>query len=90
MGSRVMQNCLLKTSKDIIIKIFNEIKDNFCDMIVNQYGNYFCQKFFSCLPLEYRTKFFENVILLLKKYSSFFINLFSSDKNIIKKRFLKI
>jgi len=60
-GSRVLQNCIAKTSKEIIILIFNEIKDSISELIVNQYGNYFCQKFFSCLPIQFRSKFLESV-----------------------------
>lgn len=60
-GSRVLQSCITKTNKDIIIQIFIEIENNLSELIVNQYGNYFCQKFFTCLPFTYRIKFLESV-----------------------------
>jgi hypothetical protein len=60
-GSRVLQNCISKTNKDLLILIFNEIKDCLNELILNQYGNYFCQKFFSCLNKEYRISFLKAV-----------------------------
>lgn len=62
LGSRVLQSCISKTNKDIMILIFSEIQYNLSEVIVNQYGNYFCQKFFTCLPFTYRVKFLESVL----------------------------
>ena len=43
-GSRELQNILNKTSSIYIDKIINKIHNNFPKILIDKYGNYFCQK----------------------------------------------
>ena len=63
LGSRILQNYISNSPQEVIVQIFDEIKKHISDLIVDQYGNYFCQKFFTCLPNENRVEFLEMVII---------------------------
>ena len=61
-GSRIVQNCLSKTSVEVISKLFEEIKTKIHLLINDKYGNYFIRKFFCSLLENERITFLENVI----------------------------
>lgn len=65
-GSRVLQKVLKNTDQTLISSIFEELRGNFCNLMVNPYGNYFCQKFFGELPNHQRKEFLNEVIFVLK------------------------
>jgi hypothetical protein len=48
-GSRILQKCISKTSKNILHLILLEIGNKISDMLMDPYANYFCPKFFSDL-----------------------------------------
>jgi hypothetical protein len=65
-GSRVLQKVLKNTPKNIISKIFVEIKCYLNDLIIDSYANYFVQKFFSQLNIDERLEFLEEVKISIK------------------------
>lgn len=67
LGSRILQAFISKSKKEIIEKIFDEIKNDMNELIIDQYGNYFCQKFFFTLSNENRIVFLEMVKYFLIK-----------------------
>jgi hypothetical protein len=56
-GSRVLQKSLIKTSKDVILQIFKEIKNSLQELLVDSYANYFCQRFYDFLEISQRIEF---------------------------------
>ena len=60
-GSRVLQKVLKNTNKDILSKIFHEVKGNLKDLITDSYANYFCPKFFNSLYNNERFEYLEEV-----------------------------
>jgi hypothetical protein len=62
--SRILQNALGKTDPSILTNICIEILPDFHNLIVDSYGNYFCQKFYTFVKFE------ERLMLLrhLRKY----------------------
>ena len=63
-GSRIMQTYIFKSSSEVIKVIFSEIADFMNEIIINIYGNYFCQKFFCVLANEDRKYFLKKVFNL--------------------------
>lgn len=61
-GSRIIQSCISKTSLEVMKSIFIEIKDKLHLLINDQYGNYFCKKFFCSITEDERIAFLESVI----------------------------
>jgi hypothetical protein len=53
----VLQKSLNKTSKDILLEIFQEIKTSLQELLVDSYANYFCQRFYDYLELSQRLEF---------------------------------
>ena len=60
-GSRVLQKALQNTETSILVRIFEEIKENVHQIMIDSYGNYFCQRFFSYLNKENRIIFLKHV-----------------------------
>ena len=60
-GSRIIQSCISKTSLEVMSKIFIEVKDKLYILINDQYGNYFCKKFFCSITENERLAFLEHV-----------------------------
>lgn len=60
-GSRVLQKAMKNTTDTIISRIFDEIKDHIHDLMIDSYGNYFCQKFFSCINDNEKVEFLNNM-----------------------------
>ena len=56
-GSRIFQNYLNNTTKDIIHLIFIEINKSLIELIKDPYANYFCKKFFLYLNQNDRIEF---------------------------------
>jgi hypothetical protein len=56
-----------KTSVEVISKIFIELKDKLYLLINDQYGNYFCKKFFCSIVEKERLSFLEHVINFIFK-----------------------
>jgi hypothetical protein len=69
-GSRIIQSCISKTSVEIISKLFEEIKTKLNILFNDQYGNYFCQKFFCSLTEKERVSFLENVNININFYNN--------------------
>jgi hypothetical protein len=63
-GSRILQNCLGKTNHEIISLICNEILTDLQNLMIDCYGNYFCQKFYSYVSHEERLM----MLIQLKKH----------------------
>ena len=81
-GSRIIQSCISKTSLEVMSKIFIEVKDKLYILINDQYGNYFCQKFFCSLTEIERVSFLKNVKLI---YSFILLNNLKNKNEKIKK-----
>jgi hypothetical protein len=64
--SRVLQRCLNKTDKSVIKNIFYEIIPQLYEIIIDPYGNYFCQKFYSYISYEDRLTF---IIQITKNFA---------------------
>jgi hypothetical protein len=64
-GSRVFQKYLKNTSSLILRSIFNEIRYDLNDLIIDPYANYFCQKFFGFLEQQEKLIFLKEVNLRL-------------------------
>jgi hypothetical protein len=60
-GSRVLQKALMNTSKDIIKEIFMEIFEKIPELMVDNYANYFCQKFYSYIDFELKMMFLNSL-----------------------------
>jgi hypothetical protein len=60
-SSRILQNCLKKTDPIIIRKLFFEIIPELDSLILNPYGNYFCQKFYSHIQFEEKLIFLNKI-----------------------------
>lgn len=60
-GSLLMQNCLELTDKAIISKIFSEINNNISELLIDAYGNYFCQKLYQFLNQSERFCFLSQI-----------------------------
>lgn len=71
-GSKYLQRVLTKASPDILEFIVVEIGDHLQDLMVDSYGNYFCQKLLQSCSSKQR-------LYLLKKISPYIINI-SCDK----------
>lgn len=67
-GSRIIQTCISKTSIEVMKLFFLEIKDKLHLLINDQYGNYFCKKFFCSITDSERIGFLESVIFLFFIY----------------------
>jgi hypothetical protein len=64
-GSRVFQKYLKNTSSLILKSIFNELKYELNELMIDQYANYFCQKFFGFLDQDDRIYFLKEVKILI-------------------------
>jgi hypothetical protein len=53
-GSRNLQKLLNKIQPDDLDIILEKIKNNFYDLMIDIYGNYFCQKLIQCCSAEQR------------------------------------
>lgn len=62
-GSRIFQKYLKNTSYYIISQINEEIVGHLIDLMIDSYGNYFCQKFFGCLYENDRIEFLNIVTI---------------------------
>lgn len=60
-GSRIFQRCLKNTTSDIIHKIFLEIYESLNYLIIDNYANYFCHKFFGYLNKDDRFAFLKKI-----------------------------
>ena len=60
-GSRSLQKAVKKTNKDILCFMFEEIQDHISTLIMDNYANYFCQKFYSYLSLPERINFLNKI-----------------------------
>lgn len=56
-GSRILQKLLAKTEKYIIGELFDDIKIYLPRILIDTYGNYFCQKFYSYLEINQKINF---------------------------------
>lgn len=56
-GSRSLQKAVKKTNKEILFYMFEELQEHLCALMTDNYGNYFCQKFYCYLALTERIKF---------------------------------
>jgi hypothetical protein len=69
-GSIELQKALKSTNSKILSKIFEEVKHNLLikilnkipELIIDKYGNYFCQKLFKYIESEERIRFLEIVL----------------------------
>lgn len=77
-GSRIMQLALGNSSYVVIEHIMREIEDKLNELMVDQYANYFCQKFYEYLKLDDRLVFLEKVKIPL------FFNIINRLKIILK------
>jgi hypothetical protein len=64
-GSRIFQKYLKNTSYDIIHKILCEIVDQLNFLMIDNYANYFCHKFYGYLNKEDRMTFLNTVSVFL-------------------------
>jgi hypothetical protein len=64
-GSRVFQKYLKNTSSLILRSIFNELRYELNELMIDPYANYFCQKFFGFLEQVERLIFLKEVGSLL-------------------------
>jgi hypothetical protein len=53
-GSRILQNCLIKTDSKILSLVCQEILPDLHNFMIDCYGNYFCQKFYNHVTHEER------------------------------------
>jgi hypothetical protein len=60
-GSRIYQRKLKKISKEELDELLASLKDLFGELLINVYGNYFCQKLYTVSSLEQRKFILENV-----------------------------
>jgi hypothetical protein len=56
-GSRILQRALNKTSQQILSIIFEEIKNDVHELMVDLYANYFCQRFYDFLTQSEKIEF---------------------------------
>jgi hypothetical protein len=43
-GSRFLQKLLNKANNAVVSFLLSEIEENFAELMIDNYGNYFCQK----------------------------------------------
>lgn len=67
-GSKYLQRVLAKASPDVLEFIVVEVGDNLHELMVDSYGNYFCQKLLQSSSSKQR-------VYLLKKISPYIINI---------------
>ena len=60
-GSRIFQNYLKSTHTDILHQIFLELKNKLPELLKDNYANYFCKKFFTCLNQKDRIEFLTSI-----------------------------
>lgn len=56
-GSRYLQKSIKKTTKDILSLILDELVYSIQELILDQYANYFCPKFYGLLKLSDRLRY---------------------------------
>lgn len=61
-GSLLLQNSLNNTDPRILCLIFNEIENEIPNLICHQYGNYFCQRFYSLLNIQEKVRFLSKIV----------------------------
>jgi hypothetical protein len=61
-GSRIIQNCLTKTAPEIVLEMCNEILPGFHNLMIDCYGNYFCQKFYTFVPFEQKLMILQHLM----------------------------
>jgi hypothetical protein len=62
-GSRILQKALQNSHYSVLNKIFEEIKDNISDLMVDSYANYFCPVFYSYLEIQEKLTFLTKVYI---------------------------
>ena len=60
-GSRILQKLILLTESSILSDIFIELKVSLTILMVHNYANYFCQKFYSVLNIEEKQEYIEYI-----------------------------
>jgi hypothetical protein len=68
-GSRILQKALGKSSQQILSIIFEEIKTDIHELMVDSYANYFCQRFYEFLEQNQKIEFLcgvnQNLLMLI-------------------------
>lgn len=60
-GSRSLQKAVKKTNKEILFYMFEELQDQLPVLIMDNYANYFCQKFYCYLSLQERLRYLNKI-----------------------------
>ena len=60
-GSKLLQKSLPNSGAKIITKLFFEIMRNISELMIDPYGNYFCQKFYMLLSLDEKLLFLKEI-----------------------------
>jgi hypothetical protein len=60
-GSKYLQNVVQYSTQESISFIADEVDKDFAALLIDKYGNYFCQKFIQCIPSAIRFKLLEIV-----------------------------
>lgn len=90
-GSKLLQKFLPNTEEQVISKIFAEIVRDIPDLMIDPYGNYFCQKFYGMLRKGEKILFLKEIlnnifIISSNNYGNYalqtLIDLFSSDEEV--------
>jgi hypothetical protein len=69
---RILQNVLPKTDPMILSKILIEIMPDFYNLLTDNYGNYFCQKFYYFVNLE-------DKLMILRHMKKYLVQIANSD-----------
>ncbi len=64
-GSRIYQRKLKKLTEQELTETIEILKNEISGLLINVYGNYFCQKLYTNCNTQQRRIFFENVKLSL-------------------------
>ena len=60
-GSRFLQDHLCKSKQVLINKIIDQIKGNLADLMIDNYGNYFCSELIKYLQVHQRIQFLQQI-----------------------------
>lgn len=61
-GSRLLQQSLEFSNSSTHLQIFDEISNYITELMIDPYGNYFCQHFYAILPLKTRLEFLKKIL----------------------------
>ncbi len=64
-GSRIYQRKIKKIESDELDSLLKSLQPHFSDLLINSYGNYFCQKLYTICDFNQRRFILENVKFIL-------------------------